>query len=164
MEFYDGLFYFVCFMKILMICLGNICRSPLAEAILRKKAEGYGLDIEVDSAGFEYCNVGMSPDPRSREVACRHNVDISGIRSRLFKYSDFEYFDTIYVMDKNNYQDVMSMAKNNEDRSKVDFILNEVYPGENRYVKDPYYGGNQGFEIVYEQLNEACEAICRKFM
>ena len=164
MEFYDGLFYFVCFMKILMICLGNICRSPLAEAILRQKAEGYGLDIEVDSAGFEYCNVGMSPDPRSREVACRHNVDISGIRSRLFKYSDFEYFDMIYVMDKNNYQDVMSMAKTNEDRSKVDFILNEVYPGENRYVKDPYYGGNQGFEIVYEQLNEACEDICRKFM
>ena len=164
MEFYDGLFYFVCFMKILMICLGNICRSPLAEAILRQKAKCYGLDIEVDSAGFEYCNVGMSPDPRSREVACRHNVDISGIRSRLFKYSDFEYFDMIYVMDKNNYQDVMSMAKTNEDRSKVDFILNEVYPGENRYVKDPYYGGSQGFEIVFEQLNEACEAICRKFM
>ena len=149
-------------MKILMICLGNICRSPLAEGILRSKAMEYGLDFEIDSAGFEYCNVGMSPDSRAVAVGRKYGIDITGIRSRLFEYADFQYFDRIYIMDRNNYNDVMAMAKTDEDREKVDYILNEVYPGENRYVKDPYYGGTDGFETVFKQLDEACDAICRK--
>ena len=148
--------------KILMICLGNICRSPLAEGILRQKAIDYGLDLEIDSAGFEYCNVGMAPDSRAQAVARKYGINIANIRSRLFKYSDFEYFDAIYVMDKYNYNDVISMAKTEQDKAKVDYILNESFPGENRFVKDPYYGGNDGFETVFNQLDDACESLCKR--
>lgn len=159
-----GYFYFLFTMKILMVCLGNICRSPLAEGILRKKAAEYALNIEVDSAGFEYCNRGMSPDLRSVEVAQKHGVDINDIRSRMFEYSDFLHFDKIYVMDRYNYNDVMNMARTEQDKSKVKYILDEVYPGENCSIKDPYYGGKDGFTTVYNQLNEACEAICRRMI
>ena len=145
-----------------MICLGNICRSPLAEGILRQKAIDYGLDLEIDSAGFEYCNVGMALDSRALAVARKYGINIANIRSRLFKYSDFEYFDAIYVMDKYNYNDVISMAKTEQDKSKVDYILNESFPGENRFVKDPYYGGSDGFETVFNQLDDACEALCKR--
>lgn len=145
-----------------MICLGNICRSPLAEGILRQKAIDYGLDLEIDSAGFEYCNVGMAPDSRALAVARKYGINIANIRSRLFKYSDFEYFDAIYVMDKYNYNDVISMAKTEQDKSKVDYILKESFPGENRFVKDPYYGGSDGFETVFNQLDDACEALCKR--
>lgn len=142
--------------------MGNICRSPLAEGILRQKAIDYGLDLEIDSAGFEYCNVGMAPDSRALAVARKYGINIANIRSRLFKYSDFEYFDAIYVMDKYNYNDVISMAKTEQDKSKVDYILKESFPGENRFVKDPYYGGSDGFETVFNQLDDACEALCKR--
>ena len=151
-------------MKILMVCLGNICRSPMAEGILRKKVEEKGLGIEVDSAGFESYHSGESPDPRAVLTAKSHSVEISNIRSRVFKYSDFKKFDKIYVMDRNNYEDVMSVARTDEDRSRVDYILNLVYPNENRSVKDPYYGGMNGFENVFRELELSCEVICTQYL
>ncbi len=147
-------------MKILMICLGNICRSPLAEGILRKKILEKGLNVEVDSAGFEHGNIGSRPDKRSVIVAEKYNVDITGIRARVFEYSDFHKFDKIYVMDDYNYRNVLNMAKTQDDKGKVDYILNTAYPNKNYCVEDPYYGGQHGFETVYHQLNEACDAIC----
>ena len=151
-------------MKVLMVCLGNICRSPIAEGILRNIAEEKGLDIKVDSAGFESYHSGETPDPRAVLTAKSHNIDISNIRSRLFKYEDFKKFDKIYVMDRNNYEDVMSVAKTDEDRAKVDYILNLVYPNENRSVKDPYYGGMNGFENIFRELELGCEAICLQYL
>lgn len=151
-------------MKILMVCLGNICRSPMAEGILRKKSEERNLNIIVDSAGFESYHSGERPDPRAILTAKNHNVDISNIRSRVFRYEDFEKFDKIYVMDKWNYEDVISVSKTDADRMKVDFFLNLVYPNENRSVPDPYYGKVDGFEEVFHELNLGCEIICCNYM
>jgi len=146
-------------MKILMVCLGNICRSPLAQGILEDKAKNHSLDIYVDSAGFESYHTGQSPDPRSREIAKKHGINISGQRARMFKYSDFEKFDRIYVMDHNNYADVLRTARTEEDKKKVDLILNLVAPGHNLAVPDPYYDSIKGFEKVYEMLDKACEVL-----
>lgn len=146
-------------MKILMVCLGNICRSPIAEGIMRAKIEKYNLLTEVDSAGFESFHTGDAPDFRAIKVAKRHGIDISGIRSRLFQKLDFETFDHIYVMDSGNYNDVKSMAENKTQMQKVDFILNISNPGTNKAVPDPYYGGEDGFEKTYQLLDAAIELI-----
>ena len=145
-------------MKILMVCLGNICRSPLAEGIMRAKIEEAGLDWEVDSAGTIGFHAGESPDRRSVEVAKKHGVDISQQISRQFRGWDFEQFDRIYVMDSRNYQDVCTMAQSDEEKAKVKLIMNEVQPGMNIAVPDPYYG-EFGFENVYQMLDEACGRI-----
>ncbi len=147
-----------------MVCLGNICRSPMAEGILREKSKEKKLDIYVDSAGFEAYHSGDMPDSRAIAVAKKHGVDISSIRSRLFRYADFEEFDYIYVMDKYNYSDVISMAQTQEDKQKVNLILNAVYPNENRVVPDPYTGGISGFENVFNLLDAACEEICNQLI
>ena len=149
-------------MKILMVCLGNICRSPLAEGILQDKITQNGLPIEVDSAGTIATHEGELPDPRSIEVGQNHKIDITNQRSRPLKKSDFETFDIIYVMDASNYSDVLDLAENDEQRAKVKMILNESYPNENRKVPDPYYGGDEGFEQVYQMLDEACLIIVDK--
>lgn len=146
-------------MKILMVCLGNICRSPLAEGILQHKATQSGLSIDVDSAGTIAKHEGELPDPRSIEVAENYKIDITNQRSRPFKKADFELFDTIYVMDASNYSDVIALTENEEQRKKVKMILNESYPGENRRVPDPYFGGDEGFENVYQMLDKACSII-----
>ncbi len=142
-----------------MVCLGNICRSPLAEGIIRDKAEKSGLEVVADSAGTAAYHVGEPPDQRSMEVAKKHNIDISNQRARQFEVRDFDAFDRIYVMDKNNYEDVIALATSTEDAEKVDLILNAVNPGENRSVPDPYYGGKDGFDKVYSMLEESCSAI-----
>ncbi len=142
-----------------MVCLGNICRSPLAEGIIRDKAEKSGLEVVADSAGTAAYHVGEPPDQRSMEVAKKHNIDISNQRARQFEVRDFDAFDRIYVMDKNNYEDVIALATSTEDVEKVDLILNAVNPGENRSVPDPYYGGKDGFDKVYSMLEESCSAI-----
>ena len=142
-----------------MVCLGNICRSPIAEGILKAKAKQHNLNINVDSAGFEPYHVGDSPDIRATETARKHGIDITQQRARLFKYSDFQKFDKIFVMDKNNYSDVMNVAKNKDDKSKVDFILNLITPDENIPVPDPYYGGINGFENVYSLIDKACDKL-----
>jgi protein-tyrosine phosphatase len=148
-------------MKILMVCLGNICRSPLAMEILRKKAEEATLDITVDSAGFEPYHIGDVADRRSADIAKKHNLDLSEHRARLFQHDDFEKYDKIYVMDQYNYEDVKYMAKNDDDMKKVDLILNVLYPGENKDIADPYYGGINGFENVYNALDKVSDEIIR---
>lgn len=146
-------------MKILMVCLGNICRSPLAEGILEHKANEIGLNITVDSAGTIAQHKGELPDSRSITTAHEHGIDITNQRSRPLKKKDFEEFDRIYVMDASNYNDVLDLAEDKNQRAKVKMILNESYPGENRGVPDPYFGGDDGFENVYQMLDKACAVI-----
>lgn len=149
-------------MKILMVCLGNICRSPVAEGVLRNKAVKYGLSIEVDSAGTSRLHAGENPDPRSVLHSKTKGIDISKLVSRQFNVSDFDQFDLIYTMDSSNYSNVLSIARTTSDQSKVRLILNESKPGQNISVPDPYYGGNDGFEKVFNLLDEACEIICKR--
>lgn len=146
--------------RVLMVCLGNICRSPLAEGILRSKIDTD--NVIVESAGTGGWHVGELPDSRSIEVAQNHKIDITYQRCRKFTYADFENFDLIYVMDRSNLADVLSLAQNEQDKQKVELILNELQPGENLDVPDPYYGGDKGFENVYQMLDEACEIISNK--
>lgn len=146
-------------MKILFVCLGNICRSPLAEGIFRDMASKKGLTVEVDSAGFESFHEGDGADPRSAGTAARHGIDIRDHVARLFTVEDFDRFDLIFVMDSVNYSDVMGKSRSAADRKKVDYILNLVTPGANQPVPDPYYGGKDGFEKVFVMLEEACAVL-----
>ncbi len=143
-----------------MVCLGNICRSPLAEGILKSKVDPN--KIYIDSAGTSNYHVGHSPDERSVAVAQQNKLDITSQKGRQFKASDFDEYDYIYVMDMSNYHDVISLARNEEDKKKVKLILNEIFPEENVEVPDPYHGGNEGFNNVYKMLDEACEVIAKK--
>lgn len=148
--------------KVLMVCLGNICRSPMADGLLRKKVEQEQLNVLVDSAGTSALHVGEKPDRRMREIAKRLNTPIDGLRARQFVGSDFEEFDWIYVMDESNCQNVLQLARTDRDRAKVKLILNEVKPEQNIPVPDPYYGGDDGFIHVYELLDEATDEILKK--
>lgn len=143
--------------KILMVCLGNICRSPLAEGILKSKLPKD--KFVIDSAGTASYHIGSPPDRRAMNIAEKNGLDISSLRGRQFSIDDFERFDYIYVMDESNYNNVMALARNEEDRNKVRFILNETYPDQNYDVPDPYYGGTEGFENVFKMLDEACDVI-----
>ena len=147
-------------MKVLMVCLGNICRSPLAEGILKNKAKN--LNITVDSAGTAGYHIGNPPDSRSIEIAKKHNINIENQKARQFTRKDFQEFDTIYVMDKNNYSHLISLADNQEEREKIQMILNEVTENSYDSVPDPYYGGDDGFKKIYDILEEACEKIVKK--
>ena len=142
-----------------MVCLGNICRSPLAEGIMRSKLSD---NFIVDSAGTGGWHTGELPDKRSISTAKNRGIDITNQRARQFKKSDFNTFDYIFVMDNSNYKDVLALAPNEEAKSKVKLILNEIFPNENVDVPDPYYGGQDGFENVFDMLNQACEEIARK--
>lgn len=146
--------------KILMVCLGNICRSPLAEGILKSKLDS--ALFQVDSAGTGGWHVGSPPDSRSVVVARKHGLDITDQRGKKFSSYDFEIYDHIFVMDNSNYRDVVKLAQSDSEKQKVQLILDEIFPGENVDVPDPYYGGDQGFENVYQMLDEACENIVRR--
>lgn len=146
--------------NILMVCLGNICRSPLAEGILAHKCEH--LAVNVDSAGTSAYHIGEAPDPRSQHIASIHGVNINDQRARQFMKSDLDSFDIIYAMDSANYNDIVKLAHSNAQKEKVKLILNESEPGYNKAVPDPYYGGEQGFENVYALLDRACEKIKQK--
>jgi len=143
-----------------MVCLGNICRSPLAEGILQAKlsSEFY----KVDSAGTAGYHVGELPDKRSIQVANKYGIDITNQRSRKFEKADFDKFDMIFAMDKSNYDDIVAMSENSMQREKVKMILSEQFPDEAVNVPDPYYGGDQGFENVYKMLEEVCMIIASK--
>jgi protein-tyrosine phosphatase len=145
-------------MKILMVCLGNICRSPLAEGILQHKVNERGLDWEIESAGTSGFHSGEKPDKRSIRIAKENGIDISQQRSKQFRARDFEVYDIIYVMDSSNYQDVIKHAQSDEERAKVKLIMNELEPGININVPDPYYG-EFGFENVFTMLDKACNVI-----
>ena len=146
--------------RVLMVCLGNICRSPLAEGILKSKIDT--SKIFVDSAGTGNYHVGGLPDERSIAVAKKYLIDITDQRCRQFTVEDFDNFDMIYVMDNSNRRDVLSLARNKQDEAIVIMILNELFPGENVDVPDPYTGGLNGFEQVYSMLNKACVIVAKK--
>lgn len=134
----------------------------MARGIMADKIGKLRLDAETDSAGFESFHRGDPADPRSVAVAAAHGIDLSNHIARMFTARDFDHFDRIYVMDRNNYEDVMNLARAAEDEQKVDFILNLVKPGENRQVPDPWYGGKDNFEKTYKMLDEACEQLTRE--
>jgi protein-tyrosine phosphatase len=146
--------------RVLMVCLGNICRSPLAEGILKSKVDPNR--VFVDSAGTGNYHVGGLPDSRSIAIAQKYLLDITDQRCRQFRIADFDEFDLIYVMDNSNRRDVLSLARNEKDRTKVKMILNEIFPNENVDVPDPYTGGDIGFENVYKMLEEACSILATK--
>ena len=135
-----------------MVCLGNICRSPLAEGILRSKVNPE--KIFIDSAGTAAYHIGEPPDPRSISVALKYGIDLRSQKARKLILRDFMKFDRIYAMDEHNYQKIISLAQNDDDKKKVKMILNEVIPAQNLSVLDPYYGGDQGFEEVYQYVRE----------
>ena len=142
-----------------MVCLGNICRSPLAEGILKSKAK----NLEVDSAGTAGYHVGKQPDIRSIDIAKKYDINLTNQRARQFSTRDFDDFDKIYVMDNDNYSKIISLARSQEDMDKVDLILNEIYPREYKSVPDPYYGGDEGFQNIYNLLEVSCEVIAKKY-
>ena len=143
-----------------MVCLGNICRSPLAEGILKSKL--FRANVVIDSAGTGAYHLNEKPDHRSITIAKTNDIDITNQRARKFLVKDFDEFDIIYVMDNSNYRDVIEMARNEDDIKKVKMILNEVFPNENLDVPDPYVGGDFGFKNVYKMLDEACNIIAKK--
>ncbi|MEQ3662930.1 MAG: low molecular weight protein-tyrosine-phosphatase [Flavobacterium sp.] len=147
--------------KILMVCLGNICRSPLAEGILRSKLPNTFL---IDSAGTGGWHAGELPDKRSIEIAKKKGIDITNQRARKFTKNDFTEFDLIFAMDNSNFEDILKLAPDEISKKKVHLILNEIYPNENRDVPDPYFGLNDGFEKVYQMLDEACDSIAKKII
>jgi protein-tyrosine phosphatase len=142
-------------MKILMVCLGNICRSPLAEGIMQHLVDEQGLDWQIDSAGTGGWHVGEGPDRRSVRTAKHHGIDISKQICRQFRKSDFDEFDHIYVMDKYNLMDVLEMAPDEASASKVKLLLG------NREVPDPYYDETM-FEPVFELIEGRCKDIVRE--
>ena len=145
-----------------MVCLGNICRSPLAEGLLAAKLPTE--KFTVDSAGTGHWHVGKEPDARSIAIARLNGLDISCQRGRLFTKADLDEFDYIFVMDSNNYKDVLKLANKAEHKAKVSLILNELFPGENVDVPDPYFGMERGFETVYQMLDQATDIIAGKLI
>ena len=145
--------------KVLMVCLGNICRSPLAEGILKSKVDP--SRVEVDSAGTAGYHVGNPPDPRSVEVGLKYRIDIRSQRCRKFRKNDFHQFDHIFVMDRENYRDVCAQAPTPEMRHKVRLLLEITESGVDE-VPDPYYGGEEGFETVFRLIDDACERLAKE--
>ena len=148
--------------RILMVCLGNICRSPLAEGILQSKLPAD--KFEVDSAGTGNWHTGQQPDERSIATAKNRGLDISCQKARQIKKSDFTDFDHIYVMDASNYRDVLALAQDEGAKAKVKLMMDEVFPGQKVDVPDPYFGGPEGFDKVYDMLDEACSIVASKLI
>lgn len=139
-----------------MVCLGNICRSPLAEGILRSKVDP--SMVMVDSAGTAGYHVGSNPDPRSIAIASKYQIDISQQRCRKFTKEDFKAFDYIFAMDMENYNNIISLAPNITASNKVQLLLEGVDTAYTE-VPDPYYGGERGFQEVYDLVEKACSYL-----
>lgn len=146
-----------------MVCLGNICRSPLAEGILQSKARKAGLNWQVDSAGTNGYHVGEAPHPLSQKVARLNGIDICDQRARRFVKEDMERYDKIYAMADDVIDDIRRIAKGRYDESKVELFLNELYPGKNASVPDPWYGEEPGYHEVYELIDKACDQIIARY-
>jgi protein-tyrosine phosphatase len=149
-------------MRILMVCLGNICRSPMADGHLRKKVKDLNLDVVVDSAGTSQFHIGEAPDYRMIATGAKFGTPIDDLRARQFTVNDFDDFDLIYCMDLPNKRNVLALARTAEDRQKVHLILNELKPNADLAVPDPYYGSMADFEAVYELLDKATDCIIEK--
>ena len=159
----SALVAYICGMKILMVCLGNICRSPLAEGILQHKALEAGLNWQIDSAGTNGYHTGEPPHDLSRKVALLNGIDISQQRSRRFIAADFENYDLIYAMANDVLRDMKRVAKNNFDTNKVSLFLDESYPGEERDVPDPWSGPESDYHEVFEIIDRNCDSIIKKY-
>jgi len=149
-------------MKILMVCLGNICRSPLAEGILQDKAFKAGLSWSVESAGTNSYHTGEPPHPLSQKVAKLNGIDISQQRARRFKAEDFEIYDKIYALADDVMDEMKRIARNKFDAAKTNLLMNELYPGKNMDVPDPWYGPEPGYHEVYKMIDQVCEKIIEK--
>jgi protein-tyrosine phosphatase len=147
-----------------MVCLGNICRSPLADGVLRHKVNKLNLNIIVDSAGTANYHIGASPDKRMIATAKMKGVDIGFLKARQFEYKDFEEFDSIFVMDQNNYKNVIQLAKTDQDKCKVKLLLDVTSKVHRKEVPDPYYGTQTDFEEVYELVDQATDAIIESYL
>jgi protein-tyrosine phosphatase len=150
-------------MRILMVCLGNICRSPIAEGIMQSKINEYGLSWEVASAGTESYHIGEPPHTFSQKVCHKFGIDISKQRARKFVREDFDNFDKIYAMAEDVLQEMKYRAGSRFDSQKAGLLLNELYPGSNRSVPDPWYGPEEGYGEVYDMIERACDAIIKKY-
>lgn len=147
-----------------MVCLGNICRSPLADGLLLRKIKERNLNWSVDSAGTANYHIGKAPDQRMIKTAAQHGTPIDFLRARQFTPTDFQHFDLILVMDQSNYQNVIRLASSNEEIKKVHFLLDYLYPGQSAEVPDPYYGTQKDFDEVYELLDKATDALIQKHL
>lgn len=146
-------------MRVLMVCLGNICRSPMADGWLRHKAKLHDLSINVDSAGTANYHVGKQPDDRMRRISTEYGVSIDELRARQFSVADFDNYDIIFAMDQSNEQNILRLARNEHDKQKVRLLLNELYPNQDLEVPDPYYGTDANFKEVIELLDQATNAF-----
>jgi protein-tyrosine phosphatase len=145
-------------MNVLFVDLENVCRSPLAEAILKKKFKEHHIAGEVDSAGFESHTINEPPDKRVINIALKNGYTAEGM-ARIFKKEDFDRFDKIYVMDAQNYHDVMALAKKEEHKAKVEYLLNVLEEGKNKTVPNPYNSGDSDCDYVFDLLDKATDKI-----
>jgi protein-tyrosine phosphatase len=150
--------------KILMVCLGNICRSPLAEGILQHKALKAGLQWQLDSAGTNGLHNGEAPHYLSQKVARLHGIDIAQQVSRKFIPQDFEHYDMIYAMAGDVMSEIKRLAGKHYNPNKLRLLMNEIYPNQNIDVPDPWYGGEDGYHDVFAMMDKACEAIIKEYV
>ncbi|MFN8698795.1 MAG: low molecular weight protein-tyrosine-phosphatase [Flavobacteriales bacterium] len=146
-------------MKILLVCLGNICRSPMAEGILRHKIREAGLAVTTDSAGTSSHHRGESPDARAVRCLREKGIDISDLRARPFVREDYHRFDRIYAMDTTNLSDILNLAPDEDIARRAELFLHISHPGSHRSVPDPWYGDMRDFEAVYHMLDKACDVL-----
>lgn len=142
--------------------MGNICRSPMAEGIITAKLKQSGINAYVDSAGTGGWHAGEAPDRRAQKELRRNGLEISNLRARKFVVEDFNKFDFIFAMDEDNYENILSLARNESDKSKVSMFMDQTYPGQKISVPDPYYGGDEGFARVYKMLDKASDDFINK--
>lgn len=151
--------------RILFVCLGNICRSPLAEGIMLHYIKKHNLPLEVDSAAIAPYHIGEPPDPRTIKNALKHNIDLRNLIARQFHPNDFLKFNKIYVMDSSHFQHLKTIAPSPElFHQKVDYLMNILYPNQNKEVPDPYYGDEQDFEEVFQMIHRACVKLFEKYL
>lgn len=154
---------YICTMKILMVCLGNICRSPLAEGILQDKAFKAGLAWSVESAGTNRYHTGDGPHPLSQRIARQNGIDISGQRARTISPDDFAIYDKIYALAEDVLDEMKRIGGKKFDPAKTMLLMDVLYPGENKDVPDPYYGPESGYSEVYNMIDKACDEIILKY-
>ncbi len=145
-------------MKILFVCLGNICRSPIADGVMRSLVAKHNLNWQIDSAGTSNYHINEAPDKRAQKISKKFGVDISDLRGRQFSSIDFDEFDYIFAMDASNYQNIIKLARSQSDIDKVELFLNRLEPGMNRGVQDPWYD-DALFEPVFKEIEKTCELI-----